>query len=257
VKTDYREPVNLFTVVILPPANRKSSVFRDVTGPITDWERAESLRMAPEIADSKHHRKMAEALLERATKDAVKAEGEEREIYQQEASRLARELAEMRDRVSPRLIANDVTTERLGILLQDHGGRMAVMAPEGAIFSLMAGRYAKDGKPNFEIINQGHAGDTIVVDRTTRPPVHVPNPALTLGLAVQPDVIIGLVQNPAFRTRIARPLSVFATRQPRRPPQRSPSGHARGGPQRIPGQDGRAPESARPRRERHAGDPCP
>jgi hypothetical protein len=96
VKTDYREPVNLFTVVILPPANRKSRVFTDVTCPVSDWEKNEALRMAPEIADAEHHRKMVEALVQKATKEAVRAEGGEREIHQQEASLLARELAEMR-----------------------------------------------------------------------------------------------------------------------------------------------------------------
>ena len=75
------------------------------------------------------------------------------------------------------------------------------MAPEGTIFDVMAGRYAKDSKSNFEIINKGHAGDAIRVDRVGRPTVYVPNPALTMGLTVQPHVINGLVQTPAFQGR--------------------------------------------------------
>jgi hypothetical protein len=65
----------------------------------------------------------------------------------------------------------------------------------------MAGRYAGHGAPNFGIYLRGHAGDTLRVDRVGRPPEFVPQPALTLGLAVQPDVLRGLIDKPGFRGR--------------------------------------------------------
>ncbi|MEZ4270162.1 MAG: YfjI family protein [Myxococcota bacterium] len=65
----------------------------------------------------------------------------------------------------------------------------------------MAGRYAKNGTPNFEVYLKGHAGDPLRVDRIGRPPVFVPHPALTVGLALQPDVIRSLADKPGFRGR--------------------------------------------------------
>jgi len=64
----------------------------------------------------------------------------------------------------------------------------------------MAGRYSQ-GMPNFGVYLQGHAGDTIRVDRVGRPPEFVKRPALTLGLAVQPEVLRGLANHPGFRGR--------------------------------------------------------
>jgi hypothetical protein len=78
---------------------------------------------------------------------------------------------------------------------------MAVMSPEGDVFELMAGRYSKNGAPNFAVYLKGHSGDTLRVDRIGRPPEFVKNPALTIGLTVQPDVIQGLSQHPGFRGR--------------------------------------------------------
>jgi replicative DNA helicase len=65
----------------------------------------------------------------------------------------------------------------------------------------MAGRYAKNGAPNFGVYLKGHAGDTLRVDRVNRAPEYVKAPALSLGLAVQPEVLRGLMDKPAFRGR--------------------------------------------------------
>ena len=40
-----------------------------------------------------------------------------------------------------RLMAYDITPERLEVLLAENGGRMGVFSPEGDIFDIMAGRY--------------------------------------------------------------------------------------------------------------------
>lgn len=38
IKSDYIEPVNIWTVTILPPASRKSRVYNEVTAPLRKWE---------------------------------------------------------------------------------------------------------------------------------------------------------------------------------------------------------------------------
>ena len=76
---------------------------------------------------------------------------------------------------------------------------MCLFSPEGDLFDMLAGRYT-GGAPNFDVILKGHPGDTLRVDRRGRSE-HVPHPALTIGLTVQPDVIRGLVDKPGFRGR--------------------------------------------------------
>src|SRR5262249_4752323 len=72
---------------------------------------------------------------------------------------------------------------------------------EGTLFEIAKGRYAEGGKGNFEVYLKGHAGDALRVDRVSRPPDVVERPALSVALAVQPDVIHGLAEQASMRTR--------------------------------------------------------
>ena len=86
-------------------------------------------------------------------------------------------------------------------MLAEQGGRIASMSPEGGVFDLMAGLYSKSGMPQFGVYLMGHAGDDLRVDRISRTGEHVKRPGLTMGLAIQPTVLEGLLENSAFRGR--------------------------------------------------------
>jgi replicative DNA helicase len=77
------------------------------------------------------------------------------------------------------------------------------------VFDQMAGRYSQSGGPNLGVYLKGHVGDLLKVDRRGRPPEYVERPCLTIGLAVQPEVLRGLASRPGFRGRglLARFLS--------------------------------------------------
>ncbi len=201
VKPGWVEPTNLFMAAALSPGNRKTPVFRDTTAPLEEHEKAEALRLGPEIAEAQSRYRIAEQSLLKAQADASKAKPEERDAKIREASDRARELASMRIPALPRLLADDCTPEKLGALLQDQGGRIAVLSAEGGVFEQMAGRYSANGTPNLDIYLKGHAGDSHRVDRVGRPSECVLAPALTLGLAVQPEVLRGLMDKPGFRGR--------------------------------------------------------
>src|SRR6266487_2555221 len=98
-----------------------------------------------------------------------------------------------------RLVADDITPEAAASLLADQGGRLAVLSAEGGIFATLAGRYS--GAPNLEVFLKGHAGDRLVVDRKGRDSEHIAQPALTLGLAVQPELLRDIAAMPGFRGR--------------------------------------------------------
>src|SRR5207237_7670865 len=109
---------------------------------------------------------------------AKAAHREEADSDVKQAEELAAELATMRVPAAPKLILDDVTPERLGGVLQEQRGRVAVMSPEGGLFDIMAGRYSQNG-PCFDVLLKAHAGDDLRVDRVNRPSEYVEAPALT------------------------------------------------------------------------------
>ena len=52
VKKSYRETVNLWTLSVLPPASRKSSVYGQITAPIRLWEEQNKAALEPFIKTS-------------------------------------------------------------------------------------------------------------------------------------------------------------------------------------------------------------
>ena len=203
VREGYSEPANLYLVVALPPAERKSPVFSAVTSEIENFEKSEAEAAAPEVAAAESRFRILDGRLKKAESAAAQAKADgERQTLEEMAQQLAKELGKMKVPVSPRYVADDCTPERLSTLLRDQNGRMAILSPEGRIFDILAGRYSVQGQgPNFEVFLKGHAGDTLRVDRVKRPPEFVQKPALTLGLAVQPEVLRGLAFKPGFRGR--------------------------------------------------------
>ncbi len=192
------EPVNLFTAILLGPGNRKSAVFADAMKPLRELE-AELIETArPTVSRAESELRQDESRLKRLEDQAAKKDNAE---ARHQAGELAAHLAEQVKPILPRLIVDDATSEKLGIMLAEQGGRIASMSPEGGVFDLMAGMYSKSGIPQFGVYLMGHSGDDLNTDRVSRKSVRVERPALTCAYAMQPQVIEGLAENPAFRGR--------------------------------------------------------
>lgn len=166
VRLGWQEPLNLFVAVALPPGNRKSAVFSDMTAPLQSYEREQAEAQAAEIARATNERKVLEGRLARLQGEAARAKSSDAEILLRESSEVAAKLERFKVPARPRLLADDCSPERLASLLAEQGGRLAVMAPEGDVFDLMAGRYGNG--PNFGVFLRGHAGDDLRVDRACR-----------------------------------------------------------------------------------------
>ncbi|SDH02596.1 YfjI family protein [Pseudonocardia oroxyli] len=200
IRPGWREPLNLYTVVAMPPGSRKSAVFAAMTAPLLDAERQLIDRARPRMVEAELARKMAAKEAERRTIEATNVRDP---AARAEALNAAAEYtleAEKPVPALPRLIADDITTEAAASLLAEQRGRLAVLSAEGGIFSTLAGRYSS-GVPNLEVFLKGHAGDLLRVDRKGRPAEHVESPALTLGLALQPEVLQDIARMPGFRGR--------------------------------------------------------
>ncbi|MGH8880949.1 MAG: YfjI family protein, partial [Stackebrandtia sp.] len=199
VRGFWREPVNLYTVVALPPGSRKSPVFSALTGPLFDAEGDLVERTKPLIIEAKVSAAAASEAADRAAHAAGKASPEQRPDALAEATAAAMNAEAITIPVEPQLIADDITPEAAATLLAEQGGRLAVLSAEGGIFATLAGRYS--GVPNLEVFLKGHAGDVLRVNRKGRAAEHVGSPALTLGLCVQPDVLRDIATMPGFRGR--------------------------------------------------------
>jgi replicative DNA helicase len=198
---DWTEPINIFVLVVLPPANRRSAVFSEMVAPLLAFEVEAAKKLAPEIKAAETARRIVEQALKKAEDAAARAESAERTNLQNKAEVLASELAGMPSPLSPRLMVDDCTPERLASLMYLHAGRMSVMSPEGGVFEVMSGRYSASGTPNIDIFLKGHAGDAVLTDRVGRPPERIERPALTVAVTPQPVVLRGLMARPGFRGR--------------------------------------------------------
>jgi putative DNA primase/helicase len=183
---DYFEPVNLWAVAVLPPASRKTEVYKRQVHAVVEWQRERAQELAGTVAEQAIMKDILEKRIMELKKRAAAAKDEhERGELAHEATELQKQIpAEI---ILPRLFAGDVTPERLQDLLAEQGGRMSILADEGGIFEVMAGLY-NDGRANIDVFLGGHAGSPCVVERAGRN-VNLTNPALTFGLTVQPQII--------------------------------------------------------------------
>jgi replicative DNA helicase len=201
VRGSWREPVNLYAVAALPSGARKSAVFAELTAPLLETEQSLVDKTRPVILENETQHRIAQRDAERAAMAATGLDDEER---RQEATAAAIAKAQLAEAITipvmPRLVADDVTPEAAATLLAEQSGRLAVLSAEGGIFSILAGRYS-GGVPSLEVFLKGHSGDMLRVDRRGRPPEHIPQPALTLGLCVQPEILRAIAAMPGFRGR--------------------------------------------------------
>jgi hypothetical protein len=201
----YCEPTNLYIATFLGSGNRKSAVFRAAVAPLEAWERERAKRDRLALARWSEQRKLDEAALETARKQAAAGKGEAETVFA-----LREKLETERAPVVTQLIADDVTPEKLNALLHDQGGAFAILSPEGgSVFGHVGGRYS--GMPNMETLLHGHAGDPIRVARASREGESIPRPYLTLAVSPQPVVAEQLKEIPGFTERglAARFLACF------------------------------------------------
>jgi replicative DNA helicase len=195
----WREPLCLFVAVGMDAGARKSAAFTALTRPVADFERQQAAAALPGITETATLRRIADQAAATAEAAAGKASASQQEEAKAEAIARAAEASALVVPPVPRWLVDDATPEALAGLLATYG-RIALLSPEGDVFDQMAGRYNQAG-PNLGVYLKGHAGDLLKVDRRGRPPEYVERPCLSIGLAVQPEVLRGLASRPGFGGR--------------------------------------------------------
>src|SRR5262249_40376170 len=143
------------------------------------------------------HRVLEARLRSTEAKAGKEMNRDERELLEHEARQIARDLAAHHRPELPQFTCDDVTCEKLANLLAVHGGKMFQASAEGTAFEIIKGRYSEHA--NFDVYLKGHAGDTLRIHRISRDDELVVQPALSVALAVQPDVIRGLAEVASMR----------------------------------------------------------
>jgi hypothetical protein len=198
IRAGWTEPMNLFTAVALPPGERKSAVFTLATAPVRAAEDRRRQETAAARAEAAAERRVLEAALKSAEGKAAREEGAAAK-WLNEVKRLARDLAGHCVPEAEQLWCEDITPEKVAGLLALHNGRMLQCSAEGTPFEIVKGRYSD--KANPDVYLKGHAGDPLRVNRVGRDVETVEQPALSLALAVQPDVIRGLAEDATLARR--------------------------------------------------------
>ena len=192
----YYEPLSLYTVVIAAPGERKSSVMRDMTKYLYEYEQEYNQARSSEIRENRQQRESLERQIAGIQKKLERAENRELEL---ELRHLQGQLEDTPDLKPVRFFADDCSSEALTSLMAANGGVFSVISTEGGIFDVMAGRYSN--KANIDIWLKGHCGDAIYVDRMTRDPECILHPALSAILSIQPSVLDEIMSNTTMTGR--------------------------------------------------------
>jgi hypothetical protein len=201
------EPTNGYYAAALEPGQRKTPVIKGALRPVRTIERKrmEAWDVENQTID------IAQAILLKRRSAFVSEAAEDDDLNAETLAarqeRMMEGLGEVQSPPRPRLLTEDVTPEGLAQLLAEQGRIIAASDEGAAIFENFAGRYTR-GSTAWDVFNKAHSGADLVVDRKSSVPAIVWDPALTLVLATQPDVLRSLWGKPGVKGRgvLARPL---------------------------------------------------
>ena len=193
-KPDWWEPLNTYCVVVLSPGERKSAVISLMTAPLEEYEKEVNTVLDAQIIESQMMRSILEK--ERRSLEDKVSKGK---ATVEDVTKKAQEIAAFKEVQPMKLFVDDVTSERLASILAENRGRAAIASAEGGIFDILNGIYTKN--VNIDVFLKGHSGDTIRVERIGRACESIDHPALTMLLAIQPEVLHGLMSNGTFNGR--------------------------------------------------------
>ncbi len=184
---------NLYIVPSAESGSGKSETFRHAAKPFFDFERellenwkTETLPGLEAEAD------MLQSEIGSLMKNVSKGKsGVEREEFRDELAAKKKALAEVEEQQNPpRLCCEDVTSEKLAVMLAQNQEQLASLSPDaGNIVNLLLGRYNKLDRTDEGIYLKAFSGDNCRVDRQGREPVLLQQPCLSALWLVQPDKV--------------------------------------------------------------------
>lgn len=211
----HREHSNLYLAGVLDSGERKSPTANIMLRPLYDYENLKQDEVKTAIHSEKSQRTVKENRIKflqlKAAKGKDKVKAQE---AIQEAAELSNELLINPEPSLPLYTCNDVTTEKLAVLMAENNEQMSVLSSEGGIFDIMAGRYS-EGQGNIDLYLQSYSHEPVSIHRIGRASIVLRNPCLTICLGIQPLVIDEIGRHKRFRGRGLLARFLYAKCKPR------------------------------------------
>ena len=187
----HTEPLNLYTMTIAAPGERKSGCFREFVRPASEYQREKNKSLERAIRDYSTQK----TYLENQRDKALKGKGDINE-----ARKLDSQLAALKEIHPLKLTVTDVTAEALAGEMKKQGEKIAILDDEGTVFDVLAGIYS-NGQANLNIMLKSYDGSPCTISRKTSGDISLYGPLLTVGLMVQPAHFGEAMSNRQFSGR--------------------------------------------------------
>lgn len=184
---------NLYFLASAESGSGKSETFRLIAAPLVDHQtrllETWRLKTSPQLQSEIRVLDKEIAALER--KAAKSGDPMERERLRGELEFKLASKDEITARAAmPCVIAQDVTTERLAVLLRDNRERVfSASADARKLVDNLLGRYSPGNTTDESLYLSGYSGDFLRVDRQGRDSVVLNKPCLSLCWFIQPDLL--------------------------------------------------------------------
>ena len=186
------ETLNLYTLTIAEPGERKSGVFKALTSPVYSFQREENQRREPLMREYNIKKSLLTKQLETASKG--------KNFNPERAMEISEELDSLEPVYPLTLNVTDTTPEALASELIKNNERISILSDEGGIFDILSGLYSS-GTPNIDLFLQAYDGAPYNVIRCNRRTVNLENPLITFGIMAQTEPFRRAMSNPQFSGR--------------------------------------------------------
>lgn len=188
----HTEPLNLYTLTIASPGERKTGSFKEFMKPVNVYVDNYNLTHKSAIDEYIAEKTFLESK-RRYYSSGKTADLEQLKSYTKQLSDL--------EPIHPlKLSVSDVTPEALAWEMYLQGGNMGVLGDEGTIFDVLSGLYS-GGAVNLSIFLLAYDGSRYSISRRTKEDIELKQPLLTMGIMAQPDVFNKAMENQVFSGR--------------------------------------------------------
>ena len=184
-----------YAMCVAEPGERKSSVFRHVASPLSEWTESKLPEYRAARESHEIRRQMWEGRKKLIAAEATKLSDTAMEGLLDEALELHGNLR--RKPCSPRLFLGDTTPEYLVRRMSVLKGAFAMLSPDARqLADIILGRYRRNGGSDVSALLLAHAGDPIDRGRIggdgLGESLSLTHPSLALGICIQPDILDAL-----------------------------------------------------------------
>jgi hypothetical protein len=177
------EPINIYAITGLPPANLKSIIVKECNAPLTKWEKAQEKILEPKIEDAMTQNALIDKVIGKLENKVTSNPEKMAEVLEEIKSVKAGKLEVP---IKPQIFITDATPEALATVLMEQNGSIAILTDEGGVFEVLTGLY-NSGNANLDVVLNGFSGESVKVRRQKKS-FNI-NPKLTIVVTAQPAII--------------------------------------------------------------------